>query len=234
MRIDRAVPHVALRTFWSDDQDDGNEPEHAGLLNTAVLRRRATDLIPTDGSPHPTTLHYRQFATAVSRDDHVRCGAPATTETAYDLCEVITSGTDLWLDPDLPRINLVTVMTPWPGQLDRLVGFNRDETEHYFRHREGFLAASFHLTPSPDPGRRSGSRLVLEHVQWESLDALSAATATPQFDRHIEENTRYCETTDVGLYDVLSPQVSTSRTDQQVFASRGAVAGPWTARVRPG
>lgn len=127
MRIDCAVPHLALRTFWADDHDDAGEPEPGGSVNTAGPRRRATDIIPAD-----------------------------------------------------------------------------DETEGLFRQRERSLAASFSLTPSPDPDHQPRTRRLLEHVQWESLDALSAAASTASFDRHVEENTRFCAEIHVGVYDVLS------------------------------
>lgn len=97
------------------------------------------------------------------------------------------------------------MMEPEPGRLDPLLDHNWSETEDYFRHQQGFLAAAFHVTPSSDPAEQPvPARRLFEYLQWESPAAQAAATATDRFRRHLDQNSQYCAAMDVGMSEIVS------------------------------
>lgn len=166
-----------------------------------MLKRGSIDVGPAGGSRSPEVLEYRQFDSDLSRRHYLNRAGRTLDEASFDLRELMTVETDLDLRPDQPRLNLVTMMDPKPGQLDPLLAHNWSETEDYFCHRDGFLAAAFHVTPSPDsaPPRR-----LFEYLQWTSPEALAAATATDRFQAHLDQTSRYCSAMEVAVYEIVS------------------------------
>lgn len=200
-RIDWDAVHIALRSIGSDPSEAAEPVD--GLLGTVVLRRSPMDVGPS--SPRHEVLEYRQFDSELSRRNYLRRTGGTTAEAIFDLRELMTLQTDLDLSPDQPRLNLVTMMEAKPGQLDPLLAHNWSETGAYFRHREGFLAAAFHVTSSDDSATGPvPPRRLFEYLQWESPQALAAATATDRFQDHLDQNRHCCTAMDVGVYEIVS------------------------------
>lgn len=203
-RIDWDAAHIALRSVGNDPSTADAEPVD-GLLGTVVLKRGPMDLGPTGSSRQSEVLEYRQFDSELSRRNYLRRVGGTPEESTFDLRELMTLETDLDLRPDQPRLNLVTMMEPEPGQLDPLLRHNWKETGDYFRHRDGFLAVAFHVTPSPDSATGPAQpRRLFEYLQWASPEALAAATATDRFQAHLDQNSHYCAAMDVGVYEIVS------------------------------
>jgi hypothetical protein len=168
-----------------------------GFVSASILRRRPAE---PDSSAPRRLLEYSQWdspsayqrfafsAVAVSDD-----ATPSHTDI-YTLDAVISPARRLEIAAPDPRLTLVVSMRAHAGKQAFINDYNQDETRDYFSKFDGFVGVAFHL---------GADGLVLEYLQWESSDALHAATSTERFEVHMANNAQQCQSIDFGAYEVI-------------------------------